>query len=222
MTARKSGQRTMLASDPHGDAHADANGVNYKHQASPDCVAVKRRYSRTSGPARLAADRSSACGSWRQPTSGATITVVVGHDRLEGQGPGETQPRRSGARERASSAAPEHRVPRPSIARAAISPLGLMGGLVVAIVATGLALEAWWKSVAPVACAVGAVGVVTFFGFIGIVGGVPAVIAHRARMRDAIAATFVVVYFVLLGLLAFFRGEDAPGISETLVTTSRC
>ena len=97
-----------------------------------------------------------------------------------------------------------------------------MGGLVVAIVATGLALEAWWKSVAPVACAVGAVGVVTFFGFIGIVGGVPAVIAHRARMRDAIAATFVVVYFVLLGLLAFFRGEDAPGISETLVTTSRC
>lgn len=91
-----------------------------------------------------------------------------------------------------------------------------IGGIVVVVVATALALDRAWDSHAPIGWAVGASAVITFVGFLAISAGdmIP-------RLRIAIAASFVVAYVVLLGMVTFLIEPTDGGSSEvssTLVT----
>jgi hypothetical protein len=97
--------------------------------------------------------------------------------------------------------------------------LGVIAVLDVLAVAIGLALEAWWETLAPVSVAVAAVGVITFFGLVILLGGFPEVIGHPGRMRGVLTAAFTSVFFVLLGLLAFFQGGEASELGDHLVTS---
>jgi hypothetical protein len=97
--------------------------------------------------------------------------------------------------------------------------LSIIAVLDLVAVTIGLALEAWWETLAPVSVAVAAVGVITFFGLVILLGGFAEVIAHPGRMRGVLTAAFTSVFFVLLGLLAFYQGGDASDIGAHLVTS---
>jgi hypothetical protein len=108
--------------------------------------------------------------------------------------------------------------------RRPVVPASARGLSVIAVldllaVAIGLALEAWWETLAPVSVAVAAVGVITFFGLVILLGGFAEVIAHPGRMRGVLTTAFTSVFFVLLGLLAFYQGGNASDLGGHLVTS---
>jgi hypothetical protein len=91
------------------------------------------------------------------------------------------------------------------------------------ILALAMGLTLWRDINGPLAAGTAAIGVVTFFGMLSIGGGFEKMTGKETkdRIRDAITATFIVVYVVLLGLLAFqhFASEQKTSpIADTLVT----
>jgi hypothetical protein len=94
--------------------------------------------------------------------------------------------------------------------------------VILVLIGGAMGLAVAFDTNAPLAVATAAVGVVTFFGMLGAYGEPPPSRDERHdRIRDATAVTFIVVYVVLLGLLAFAKvtmDEQAPEIASTLVT----
>jgi cytochrome bd-type quinol oxidase subunit 2 len=98
----------------------------------------------------------------------------------------------------------------------------LLMAVILVLIGGAMGLAVAFDTNAPIAAATAAVGVVTFFGMLGAYGETPPSRDERHdRIRDATAVTFIVVYVVLLGLLAFAKvtmDEQAPEIASTLVT----
>jgi hypothetical protein len=103
------------------------------------------------------------------------------------------------------------------------TPPALLAAANLVILALALGFTVGRGKVGPLAAGTAAIGVVTFFGMLSIGGGFEKMTGKETkdRIRDAIAATFIVVYVVLLGLLAFgvfVTGQKPSPIADTLVT----
>ena len=84
-----------------------------------------------------------------------------------------------------------------------------IGGIVVVVVGGAFALDRAWDNHAPLGWAVGASAVIIFVGFLAMSQG-----DMTARIRIAMAATFVITYFVLLGMVTFLS-QPAEGARTT-------
>jgi membrane protease YdiL (CAAX protease family) len=103
------------------------------------------------------------------------------------------------------------------------TPPALLAAANLVILALAMGLTLWRDTNGPLAAGAAAIGVITFFGMLSIGDGFEKMTGKdkKDRIRDAITATFIVVYVVLLGLLAFqhFASEQKTSpIADTLVT----
>jgi uncharacterized protein with PQ loop repeat len=93
--------------------------------------------------------------------------------------------------------------------------------LLLLFIGAALAGGLWWNhsqgTLAPVSWAVGVSAVATFFTTLVFLP--PAGKITKSGTRNAITSTFIVTYFLLLGLFVFFEGETGNSpITDTLVT----
>ena len=92
-----------------------------------------------------------------------------------------------------------------------------LGLFIAAALAGGLIWEDREGTLAPVSWAVAISAVVTFFTLLSFLP--PDGQMTKSKTRNAITATFIVAYFLLLGLFVFKGGDnEVSGIADTLVT----